>query len=304
MSWHPAHDARCEAGAAQCPVETIVIPRARDIGGFAVQRVLPSARRRAVGPFVFLDRMGPAAFQPGSGLDVRPHPHIGLATVTYLFEGEIVHRDSLGTVATIRPGEVNWMTAGRGIAHSERTGPEQRKAGSRLAGIQSWVALPQTHEEAEPGFAHHGADELPVIVGPQRRVRLIAGALYGVRSPVKTFSEMFYADAELEPGARLELPAEYEERALYIAQGSLELGGSAYEEGQLLVLRPGGAVALEARAAARVLLLGGAPLDGPRHLWWNFVSSSTARIEQAKADWKAGRFAPVPGDAERIPLPE
>jgi redox-sensitive bicupin YhaK (pirin superfamily) len=290
--------------AAEMAPETVIVPRSRDIGGFEVRRALPSAQRRMVGPFVFFDHMGPATFRAGTGLDVRPHPHIGLATITYLFEGEIVHRDSLGSAQPIRPGDVNWMTAGRGIAHSERTGPELRAAGSGLAGIQSWIALPKRHEEAEPDFVHYPRADLPVSEGDGVALRLIAGAGFGLRAPVAVFSDMFYADAALAADARLTLPAEYEERAIYVAAGAIEIAGQDFGAGQLLVFRPGDAIDLRARAASRVLLLGGEPMDGPRHLWWNFVSSSKERIEQAKADWKAGRFGAVPGDAEFIPLPE
>jgi hypothetical protein len=285
--------------------ETVIVPRTRDLGdGFQVRRALPSIERRMVGPFVFFDQMGPTVLRPGAGLDVRPHPHIGLATVTYLFDGEILHRDSLGTVQPIRPGEVNWMTAGSGIVHSERTPPELRPAGPRLFGIQTWVGLPRDREEAAPAFAHHGAAELPVVEGEGKRVRLIVGALYGARSPVAVFSEMFYADAALDAGARLEFPADHEERALYVVEGRIAIAGEAFEAGQLLVFRPGDVITVDAAAAARLLLLGGEPMDGPRHLWWNFVSSSNERIEQAKEDWKQGRFPPVPGETEFIPLPE
>jgi redox-sensitive bicupin YhaK (pirin superfamily) len=285
--------------------EAIVVPRTRDLGGgFEVRRVLPSAQRRTVGPFVFFDQMGPTVLRPGTGLDVRPHPHIGLATVTYLFEGEILHRDSLGTVQPIRPGEVNWMTAGRGIVHSERTPLELRTNGTWLFGIQTWVGLPKGREEVEPAFAYHPKAELPVLEGEGKRVRLIVGALYGSRSPLSVFSDMFYADAALDGGARLELPADYEERAIYIAEGSADIGGEIFEAGRLLVFRPGAPVTMSAVGPARMLLLGGAPMDGPRHLWWNFVSSSKERIEQAKADWREGRFATVPGETEFIPLPE
>lgn len=291
-------------------VETVVVTRVRDlVDGFKVRRVLPSARRRMVGPFIFLDQMGPEILSAGRGLDVAPHPHIGLATVTYLFNGELMHRDSLGNAQPIRPGEVNWMTAGRGIAHSERTPHEMRAAGSDLFGIQSWVALPLRHEEDAPAFAHHGAPELPFVEGEGKRVRLIAGSLYGARSPVETLSEMFYADAELDAGARLPMPKEYEERAAYVVEGTVALSGesgAAFEAGQLMVFKPGADVTLEAHESsnARVMLLGGEPSDGRRHIWWNFVSSSSERIEQAKEDWKAGRFAPVPGETELIPLPE
>jgi hypothetical protein len=257
-----------------------------------------------VGPFVFFDQMGPVILGEGRGLDVRPHPHIGLATVTYLFDGEILHRDSLGNAQPIRPGAVNWMTAGRGIVHSERTPPELRAGESSLFGIQTWVALPKGREEIEPGFAHHSADALPVIEDDGKRVRLIAGSLYGERAPVEVFSEMFYADATLSGAARLELPAEHEERAVWVAEGRIEVGGDVFDADQMLVFRPGGAVAIKALDPARLILFGGEPMDGPRHLWWNFVSSSAARIEQAKADWKAGQFPPVPGETEFIPMPE
>jgi redox-sensitive bicupin YhaK (pirin superfamily) len=292
------------SATADMAPETVIVPRSRDIGGFEVRRALPSAQRRMVGPFVFFDHMGPAIFAAGSGLDVRPHPHIGLATITYLFDGEILHRDSLGSVQPIRPGDVNWMTAGRGIAHSERTAPELRAAGTTLAGIQSWIALPKRDEEAEPDFIHHPRADLPVTHGEGVTLRLIAGAGFGLRSPVAVFSDMFYADAALAAGARLTLPAEYEERAIYVAMGRIEIAGQSFDSGQLLVFRPGDAIDLRAGVAARVLLLGGEPMDGPRHIWWNFVSSSKDRIEQAKADWKAGRFGPVPGESEFIPLPE
>ena len=235
---------------------------------------------------------------------MRPHPHIGLATVTYLLAGEIIHRDSLGTLQPIRPGEVNWMTAGRGIAHSERTAKEARTAGARLFGIQTWVALPKPHEETGASFAHHGAAELPLVEDHGATVRLILGSLYGRSSPVRTFSEMFYADAALEAGARLPLDARHEERAIYIVSGTLEIAGDVFEGAQLLVLRPGDPITVSARTPARLMLLGGEPMDGPRYIWWNFVASSKDRIEQAKVDWQAGRFTPVPGDPEFIPLPE
>jgi redox-sensitive bicupin YhaK (pirin superfamily) len=284
-------------------LETIVVPHSRDLGGFSVRRVLPAIERRMVGPFAFFDQMGPAMFDPGTSIDVRPHPHIGLATVTYLFEGEILHRDTLGSVQAIRPGEINWMTAGRGIAHSERTGPETRAAGGRLAGIQSWVALPKDDEETEPGFAHHGTAALPTVAGDGKEVRLLIGAAFGARSPVRTFSETLYADIALEAGARLAVPNGPEERALYLVEGTVAIDGEEFAPGRLLVLRPATEIVATARSAARLMLLGGAPLDGPRHVWWNFVSSSRDRIEQAKADWQAGRFPAVPGDSEFIPLP-
>jgi redox-sensitive bicupin YhaK (pirin superfamily) len=298
-----------QPGRGETTLETIIDTRTRDlVGGFKVRRVLPSAKRRMVGPFIFLDQMGPVVLGAGTGLDVAPHPHIGLATVTYLFDGELLHRDSLGTVQTIRLGEVNWMTAGRGIAHSERSPQEMRQSGSNLFGMQSWVALPTRYEESNPTFAHHAADELPIIDGEGKRVRLIAGSLYGRRSPVQTLSEMFYADVSLESGAMLHLPTEYEERAAYVVEGSVIFtpDGRTFGQGQLLVFKPGLDISLRAQESSpcRVMLLGGEPMDGPRHIWWNFVSSSTERIEQAKADWEGGRFAPVPDETEFIPLPK
>ncbi len=293
--------------ATASAIELIIETRARDlVEGFKVRRVLPSRQRRMVGPFIFLDQMGPEVLGAGKGLDVAPHPHIGLATVTYLFAGELLHRDSLGTVQPIRPAEVNWMTAGRGIAHSERTPQAMRARSSELFGIQSWVALPKRYEETEPAFAHHGANELPIIEGEGKRVRLICGSLYGARSPVQTFSDMFYADITLREGARLAVPVEHEERAAYVVEGSIALSseGGTFAAGQLLVFKPGEEIILSAAASARLMLLGGEPLDGKRHIWWNFVSSSRERIEQAKEDWKARRFSPVPEEAESIPLPE
>lgn len=258
-----------------------------------------------VGPFIFVDQMGPASFEPGSGIDVRPHPHINLATVTYLFEGEILHRDSLGIEQIIRPGEVNWMTAGRGIVHSERTPPDRRARGGPVSGIQTWVALPADKEETDPGFAHHGEAELPHIGDVDKAVRLIAGRLYGRISPVPTFSDMFYAHAQLRPGAQLPLDDDHAERAIYTVSGSIDIAGYAFGPGQLLILRPGRPVTVSAATAARCMLLGGAALEGPRHIWWNFVSSRKERIRQAAADWKAGRFASVPGDdREFMPLPD
>lgn len=279
----------------------VIVPKTRDLGdGFQVRRALPAIEKRAVGPFVFFDQMGPVRLATGHGLDVRPHPHIGLATITYLFEGEIIHRDSLGTVQPIRPGEVNWMTAGRGIVHSERTAPGLRAAGPEVFGIQIWVGLPREHEETEPSFVHVKAADLPVLDGG---MRLIVGTLQGARSPVPTFSPMFYADARLPAGGSVVLPPEHEERAAYVAQGEVEFGGKRFPAGQLLVFERGRNVVVEAEMAARVLLLGGEPL-GHRHMWWNLVSSRKERIAEAAADWKAGRFPPVPGETELIPLPD
>lgn len=303
MSWQPA--AEPESRPKPCDgVAGVIEPKGRDIGGFEVRRVLPAAERRAVGPFVFLDQMGPAELPPGRGIDVRPHPHIGLATVTYLFDGEILHRDSLGSSQPIRPGELNWMTAGRGIVHSERTPPAVRASGHRLFGMQAWVALPRSHEESEPAFVHHGAEALPLVERPGARIRVIAGRLFGVTAPVELLSELFYADASLEEGATLEIAPEHEERGLYLVEGELAVGERRFTAGRLLLLEAGVTVTCRAETAVRAILLGGAPLGAPRRLWWNFVSSSKERIEQAKADWKAGRFPRVPDDPEAIPLPE
>lgn len=293
-----------EASAVDLVIET----RARDlVEGFKVRRALPSRRMRMVGPFIFFDQMGPEVLKEGKGLDVAPHPHIGLATVTYLFKGELLHRDNLGFIQPIRPGEVNWMTAGRGIAHSERTPADLRRDSSELFGIQSWVALPTKYEETEPAFAHHRANVLPIIEADGKLVRLICGSLYGAHSPVQTFSEMFYADITLKKNARLSVPIEHEERAAYVVEGSIGLipEGGTFDAGQLLVFRPGAEIILTAAvSSARLMLLGGEPLDRKRHIWWNFVSSSRERIEQAKKDWRGGRFAPVPEENEFIPLPE
>jgi redox-sensitive bicupin YhaK (pirin superfamily) len=296
-----------EPTQSQGDIETIVVPRTSDLGdGFEVRRALPSRQRRMVGPFVFLDQMGPHVFNAGTGLDVRPHPHIGLATVTYLFEGEIHHRDSLGTSVAIRPGEVNWMTAGRGIVHSERTAPEQRQRRSILSGLQCWVALPRKYEETEPDFLHVGAEGLPVFDGDGVRACVIAGSFHGVSSPVPVLSPLFYVDLQLAPNAAIAVPAEYQERAAYVVSGSVKVGQEgSYDAGQLLVLRAGSTVDLRAGdAPVRLMLLGGEPMDGPRAILWNFVSSSADRLEQAKEDWRKGRFPQVPGEHEFIPLPE
>ncbi|WP_298724094.1 pirin family protein [uncultured Ferrovibrio sp.] len=286
-------------------VDLVITPRLRDLGeGFSVRRILPYARRRHVGPFVFFDHMGPVRFAPGQGLDVRPHPHIGLATITYLFDGEIMHRDSLGVVQPIRPGDVNWMVAGKGIVHSERTRPELRATGASLHGIQSWIALPQADEETDPSFRHHPESSLPEIVLSGVKLRLIAGQAFGAVSPVQTFAPMFYCDAQLSPGASLQMPEHYEERALYVAEGNAVIDGEIYDAGTMLVFKSDAQPQIQAQGAARLMLLGGAPLDGERHLWWNFVSSSKERIERAKRDWSEGRFALVPGETDFIPLPE
>lgn len=292
-------------GLAASTVETLVRPRPRDLGGFEVHRVLPAAERRMVGPFVFLDQMGPARLAPGTGIDVRPHPHIGLATVTYLFQGSILHRDSLQSVQPITPGDVNWMTAGRGIVHSERTAPEVRQAAHDLYGMQLWVALPKEHEETAPAFVHYPRSILPTMEQPGIRARVIAGRAFDQASPVATLSPLFFVDVALDAGARLEVDLDYAERATYLLEGRIEIAGTVHEPPCLLVFGAGRKPVIEATAPSRLALLGGAPLDGPRHLWWNFVSSSKERIEQAKIDWKRDRFGvSVPGDTEFIPLPD
>jgi redox-sensitive bicupin YhaK (pirin superfamily) len=294
-----------EADPQPQSIEQVILPRAHDIGGFEVRRALPTQTRQMIGPFIFFDQMGPGEFLTGKGLDVRPHPHIGLATVTYLFEGAIQHRDSLGSDQSIEPGDVNWMTAGQGIAHSERTDRGQRVHANRLFGIQSWVALPRAHEESAPAFVHHPGATLPLIEDGGARLRLIAGTGWGAKAPVRTMSDLFYADAVLAADAVVPLPDRHEERGAYVVDGEVEVAGDRFEAGRMLVFRPGDGLALRAGPlGARVLLLGGAAMDGPRHLFWNFVSSSRERIEQAKADWRAGRFGKVPGDeTEFIPLP-
>lgn len=285
-------------------IDLVIRPRDRDLGGFSVRRVLPFAKRRLVGPFVFFDHMGPADFAPGGGMDVRPHPHIGLATVTYLFSGGILHRDSLGYVQEIQPGAVNWMTAGKGIVHSERTPPALRETGFHIEGIQSWVALPIADEQAEPSFVHHPADTLPRKSGDGLEMCLIAGAAYGLESPVKVFSPMFYVDVKMDEGASLDLP-HYQERAVYVVTGSLELGSETVEAGAMAVLEDNSdAASITAQEASHVMLLGGDSLDGPRNIYWNFVHSDPAMIDAAKDTWRAGEFAKVPGESEWIPLPE
>jgi redox-sensitive bicupin YhaK (pirin superfamily) len=304
MSWQPANDPKPGDKLACDAIDIVIVPRARDLGSFTVRRALPSKQRQMIGPFIFFDQMGPAEFLLVAGMDVRPHPHIGLSTVTYLFDGEIIHRDSLGTVLPIRPGELNWMTAGRGIAHSERTAPELRSAGSRLFGIQSWVALSASDEETRPDFVHYGAEEMPVLTGEGKTIRVIAGSVLGASSPVRTSSAMFYADVSLTAGASVPLDPDHQERAIYTVAGDVEIAGDVFGPAQLLVFRPGDRITIRAKSNARFMALGGEPMDGPRHIWWNFVSSSKDRIEQAKADWKMARFESVPGDSEFIPLPD
>jgi redox-sensitive bicupin YhaK (pirin superfamily) len=306
MSFFPGKDPQAGDTYACAAIAHVVVPRTVDLGdGFSVRRALPSARSRMVGPFIFFDHFGPAEFRAGAGLDVRPHPHIGLATVTYLFDGEIVHRDSLGTAAAIKPGEINLMTAGRGIVHSERTGAQKRATGSPIHGLQMWVALPEAKEEMAPAFAHHEVGEFPLIMDDGKAVRVVIGSLYGERSPVPTVHETMFANIALRAGATLPLDADHEERALYVIDGTVDISGDKFEPGRLLVFKPGDRVTIKALTDAHLVICGGAPMDGPRHIWWNFVSSRKDRIEQAKAEWAAGHFGKVPGDEiEFIPLPE
>jgi redox-sensitive bicupin YhaK (pirin superfamily) len=281
----------------------LVTARQRDLGGFVVRRVLPAPGLKMVGPFIFFDHMGPVQFEPGHGIDVRPHPHIALATVTYLFAGSLLHRDSLGNVREILPGDVNWMTAGAGIAHSERTPPLARTPGAGIHGIQSWVALPDGQEEIDPNFTHYPASVLPQHMLGGIALTVIAGHAFGLTSPVRTLWPTLYVDAKLTDGANLDVPPEHEERAVYVVQGELAVGNSKVGEGELAVLEPGASVALRAIGDTRAMLLGGKRFSTPRHIWWNFVASSSERIERAKERWAKGEFAPVPGETELIPLP-
>jgi redox-sensitive bicupin YhaK (pirin superfamily) len=310
MSWNPILDPEIPIGDAVDAIETVIVPRTRDLGGFEVRRALPASARQMVGPFIFFDQFGPAEFLTGKGLDVRPHPHIGLGTVTYLLQGRIHHRDSLGTDQWIEPGAVNWMLAGRGITHSERM-DEPKAFPQTLLGLQTWLALPEQHEEAPAEFIHAPADTLPVLEGEGKRLRLILGEAWGARAPVPLVNEVFYADAMLEAGAALPLPDNHEDRGVFILQGQITVGGQEFEAGRMLVFRPGDRISLRAgEGGARIMLLGGATMDGPRHIWWNFVASSKAKIDAAKEAWRAGdwthgRFQLPPNDAEEfIPAPD
>ncbi|MEO1105354.1 MAG: pirin family protein [Pseudomonadota bacterium] len=309
MSWRPCPDPIPGDRASVDAIDLVVVPRAVDLGEMTVRRALPAMERQMVGPFIFVDQMGPAEFLTDQGIDVRPHPHINLATVTYLLEGEIWHRDSLGTDQSIRPGAVNWMRAGKGIVHSERTAPEKRESGQRLFGMQTWVALPETAEESEPDFIHYGEEVLPTVNDGALKLRLIAGETHGLGSPLQTASATLYADAALAAGGRFQIEAHYTERALYILSGSLELDNATHEAGRLLILRPGAAITVRAPSDARFMVFGGEPMEGPRYIWWNFVASSQERIEAAKeawreGDWEHGRFQLPPTDkGEFIPLP-
>jgi len=305
MSWLPSADPVLGDKRSCDALELVVVPRVRDLGdGFSVRRALPHGKRQMVGPFIFFDQMGPVQFIAGQGLDVRPHPHIGLATVTYLFDGRVMHRDSEGNALEITPGAMNLMTAGRGIAHSERSPASARQGSEGMFGIQSWIALPQAHEETAPSFQHFDAARLPVIEDGGVRARVIAGSAFGSTSPVGMLSPWLYAEVVLAAGASAPLDPDQEERAIYVVEGEAEIAGETFEAPRLLIFRPGDRITVRALRRARLMFLGGAALEGPRYIWWNFVSSRKERIEQAKEDWKTGRFAPVPHETEFIPLPE
>jgi redox-sensitive bicupin YhaK (pirin superfamily) len=305
MSWLPSADPVLGDKRSCDALELVVVPRVRDLGdGFSVRRALPHGKRQMVGPFIFFDQMGPVQFIAGQGLDVRPHPHIGLATVTYLFDGRVMHRDSEGNALEITPGAMNLMTAGRGIAHSERSPASARQGSEGMFGIQSWIALPQAHEETAPSFQHFDAARLPVIEDGGVHARVIAGSAFGKTSPVGMLSPWLYAEVVLAAGASAPLDPDQEERAIYVVEGEVDIAGETFEAPRLLIFRPGDRITVRALRRARLMFLGGAALEGPRYIWWNFVSSRKERIEQAKEDWKTGRFAPVPNETEFIPLPE
>jgi redox-sensitive bicupin YhaK (pirin superfamily) len=304
MSWLPSHDPVLGDTRSCNALDLVIVPRARDLGDFEVRRALPHGKRQMVGPFIFFDHFGPVQFIAGKGMDVRPHPHIGLATVSYLFDGRILHRDSEGNTQEIMPGAMNLMTAGSGIAHSERTPPAQRLGGQTLLGLQSWIALPAAQEEIAPSFQHFAADSLPIVEDGGLWARVIAGSAFGKTAPVTMVSDWFYAEVALTAGASAPLDPDYEERAVYVVDGEVEIAGDHFEAPRLLIFRPGDRITVTAKNAARVMFLGGTALEGPRHLWWNFVSSRQERIEQAKEDWRSGRFAAVPNESEFIPLPD
>jgi redox-sensitive bicupin YhaK (pirin superfamily) len=305
MSWMPSNDPVLGDPLSCDALEHVIVPRTRDLGdGFVVRRALPHGKRQMVGPFIFFDHFGPVQFVSGAGMDVRPHPHIGLATVTYLFDGKILHRDSEGNIQEIEPGAMNLMTAGRGIAHSERTPDVQRKAGQQMLGLQSWIALPQDKEEIAPSFQHYAAGDLPMVSERGFTARIIAGSSFGISSPVTMVSPWFYTEVTAQAGVSVPLDPDHEERAIYVVDGEVEIARERYEGPRLLIFRPGDAITVRTLTPTRMMFLGGDALEGPRHIWWNFVSSSKERIEQAKQDWKTGRFAPVPQEHEFIPLPE
>jgi redox-sensitive bicupin YhaK (pirin superfamily) len=304
MSYFPVRDPEPGDALSCDAIELMVIPNARDIGGFEVRRALPTAKRRLVGPFIFFDRMGPAVLRAGQAMDVRPHPHIGLSTVTYLFDGCIRHRDSLGTEMVIAPGDVNLMTAGRGIVHSERTPEELRGKPMSISGLQTWLALPDGKEEIAPEFTNTASAHLPGFDEAGVSGTVVIGAFQGVASPVRAYSDTLYASIRLDPGARVQIPAEAEERAIYLLEGTVVIAGDRFPADRLLVFRPGDEIVVSSENGAHLMLFGGASLGSPRHIWWNFVSSSKERIEQAKEEWRTAKFDIVPGDTdEHIPLP-
>jgi len=304
MSWQPAEKPVCSESSPCEPVDLIIQPREHDLGGFQVRRVLPVREKRMLGPFIFFDQMGPATLPPGEAVNVRPHPHIGLSTLTWLFDGRIIHRDSLGYTQEIAPGAVNWMTAGSGIVHSERSPEDQEGQRKPLFGLQIWMALPAEHEEVDPAFQHVAADRLPVVEDGGLKAKIVAGQAWGHSSPVNVFSDTLYVDVTLAPGASLPIDTAHEERALYPVSGEIEVAGETFQRGGMLVLKPGVHVTAKSLTETRLVLIGGARMDGPRHIWWNFVSSRKERIEQAKMDWRQGRFPKVPGDDGFIPLPD
>jgi redox-sensitive bicupin YhaK (pirin superfamily) len=304
MSWREGYDPIAGDAGSCDALELVIAPRVRDLGGFSVRRALPHGRRQMVGPFIFFDQMGPAQFIAGAGMDVRPHPHIGLATVTYLFDGVIFHRDSEGNAIEIAPGAMNLMTAGRGIAHSERTPAAQRASGQGLYGIQSWIALPEDKEETAPSFQHFDASALPTIADHGLEARVIAGRAFGLTAPLAGLSPWFYVEVKVAAGRSAPLDNDYEERAVYVVEGTIEIAGDRFEGPRLLIFRPGDSITIRAATDCRLMYLGGAALEGPRYIWWNFVSSRRERIEEAKEDWRQGRFGAVPHESEFIPLPE
>lgn len=309
MSWNPALEPGCPDDVGVDAIETLIIPRARDLGSFEVRRALPAPKRQMVGPFIFFDQAGPAEFLTGQGVDVRPHPHIGLATVTYLYRGEFQHRDSIGSNQMILPGALNWMVAGKGVTHSERTSAPTRLGPHSLFGIQTWVALPLDREDDAPRFEHHAKESLPEFDDGGVKLRLILGSAYGRRAPASVYSEIFYADVALQPRARLPLPDDHEDRGIYVVEGAVSVAGTTFDAGRMLVFRPGDRITIAAgEQGARLMMLGGATLEGSRYVWWNFVASSRDRIEAAKADWKAAdwgaRFDLPPDDRDEfIPAP-
>jgi redox-sensitive bicupin YhaK (pirin superfamily) len=304
MSWLPTSDPVLGDVKSCNALDLVIVPRVRDLGGgFNVRRALPHGRRQMVGRFIFFDHFGPVQFIAGQGMDVRPHPHIGLATVTYLFDGSILHRDSEGNIQEIMPGAMNLMTAGRGIAHSERTPDVPRKTGSSMLGLQSWIALPADREEIAPSFQHFDAAMLPVIEEKGLKARVIAGSAFGAKASVAMVSDWFYVEVTAEAGTSVPLDATYEERAVYLVEGEVDIAGDKFAAPQMLIFRPGDAITIRTAQKTRMMFLGGTAMEGPRHIWWNFVSSRKERIEAAKEDWKSGRFGPVPNETEFIPLP-